>query len=336
MNSSRFFRTALQNVAKFLISFILIAGLLLFVDSDSLIDALSTLTFQVFAYAVLLGTTVLVLNSLRWAIIVKAARFPHSFRNLILVRLVAQGLNAFLPGGVLGDGLQIFLITRKASVSAARALSTVFFDRMIALFVILTVLAFTIGDTLPEMLDTKTVVFALVACMAVISGGVYVLLKFQFQLTALKGWTGKIMVFGLRFAKEIRKAISNPGILIICASLSFVGHLISVAMLWYLVNVFAEVTFSFMIPLISMVVFVTLVPLTFLGIGLREAALFAGLKQFGFSLEEAVAVSLIWLSITLLTNGVLTGAVILMSSEPEAVKKFVDRVWRSTGKNNQR
>jgi glycosyltransferase 2 family protein len=290
-----------------------------------LLIALNTVTPQSLVFAIVLISATLFINGLRWAIFVKASGFPHSLKTLILIRLIAQGVNNFLPGGIVGDGLQIVMITRKSSASAARALTTILIDRLVALFVILSVLMLTLGNTFPNMLETETVIAVFAGCFLIIALGISTLLKFQVRLMALKGFIGKAANFVLRSAREVVKTIRKPVTLAKCAVLSLVTHLFSIGVLWNLVNVYNEVPYSFMIPLVSMVVFVTLIPFTFMGVGVREAALFAGLQQFGFSLEEAVAVSVLWLSVTLISNAIFTGLAIFLSPEPAAIRQTINR-----------
>jgi glycosyltransferase 2 family protein len=328
-------RMIIRRLIHLSVSAVLISALLYFVDIDSLLIALSTVTLSPLLAAFALTSMTLFINGFRWAILVRASGFPHSLKTLILIRLVAQGLNVFLPGGVVGDGLQVFMITRKSSVSAARALTTILIDRLIALFVILTVLALTLGTAFPDMLKPRSVVLTMIVCFFVISGSVYTLLKFQIRLVKLKGFAGKLMAFALRSAKEVAKTFKKPVVFTKCSILSLVGHFLSIGVLWNLVNVYNEVPFSFMIPLISMVVFVTLIPFTFMGMGVREAALFTGLQQYGFSLEEAVAVSLIWLAISLFCSAIFAGIAIVLSPEPVAIQKIIKRFWPTSTRVKQ-
>jgi glycosyltransferase 2 family protein len=317
----------LKRFASFLVSAFLIAVLMYFVDIENLAKALLSVDPGPLLTAFGLASVVLFVNGFRWALFVRASGFPHSIKSLILIRLIAQGLNAFLPGGVIGDGLQVFMITRRTRVSAAKALTTIVIDRFVALVVNLILLALTIGNSFPHFLSTEATILILVACITVASMGIIILLRFDERISGISGFPAKILKFSLRIAKEFRKALRKPIVLLKCTGLSAVGHLISVGILWQLVNMYFDISFSVMIPLVSMVVFVTLIPLTFMGVGVREAVLYAGLKQFGFTLEEVVAVSLIWLSITLLSNAIFTGCALVLSPEPQSIERFKKKVW---------
>jgi len=294
---------------------------LLFVDTGRLLDAITTVSAKSYAIALGFASVVLFLNGVRWAVFVRSSRFPHSLATLIRIRLIAQGLNAFLPGGVIGDGLQVFLITRNPKLSGPRALSSVLLDRMVALFVLLAVLGSTLGNSFPGISAGVVVTIAAV-CVAVPFIVMFLLLKFESYIAGFNGSIRQILMFGVRMAFEIKKAIKKPKILSLAALLAFLGNLLTVGILWQLANEFAVVPFGFMVPLVSVIVFLTLIPFTFSGLGVREAAIFAGLEGFGVSLEQAVAISFIWLTVTILTNLIYSGLAVLFSPEPETIGKI--------------
>jgi glycosyltransferase 2 family protein len=324
-----FARTVLRKM-KWFIPALLAALVYLFIDHEQFLHAIVTISGKSYFAAFALASFTLFLNGLRWAFIVISSGFPHSIATLIRIRLIGQGLNVFLPGGVIGDGLQVFFIARTPRLSGAKAFSSIVVDRLIAFFVILAVLGATLGNSFPS-LSSGTILLVATACLATLIIGLFSLLKLEIHIMKLKGVISSILIFGTRMAREISSALKKPSVVVKASILALAGHLSSVGMLWLIVNEYADVPFGMMVPLVSMIVFLTLIPFTFAGLGVREAALFAGLEGFGVSFEEAVAVSVVWLSVSLLSNAIYASISIYLSPDPETIGKAVRQIKRMNG-----
>jgi len=295
------------------------------VDTAQFLDALSIISAESIIIALGLESTALCLNGIRWSVFVRSSGFPHTLKTLVRIRLVAQGLNMFLPGGVIGDGLQVLFITRKSRLSGARAVTTILLDRLTAFFVILSVLGATVGNTIPGM---TVGIIAMVAggFVVVLVAGIFILLKLESRIAGIDGIFNRILMFMVNMARETGKAAKKPVILVKASLLSLMGHSTAIIVLWLLVNEFANVPFIFMVPLVSFLAFLTLVPFTFTGLGLREAALFAGLQGFGVTIEQVVAISVVWLLVSLICHATCGGLAVIMSPEPEAAGKVIQHL----------
>jgi glycosyltransferase 2 family protein len=316
---------SIQKNAKWIIAASLGALLYFFVDPAQLLDAILATSPKVFLAAFGLASATLFLNGFRWATLARSSGFPHTVATLIRVRLIAQGLNTFLPGGLIGDGIQVFFITRKPGLSGARAFTSIVADRIIALFVILIVLGATLNNTFP-VLTTSAISTIFLACLFILVSGVVVLLKFESYIQKYTRFLARFLRFLVRMAKEFSKAAKKPFVIINASILALTGHLMTVSVLWLLANQYSDVSFSIMLPLASIIVFLTLVPFTISGLGVREAALFAGLKSSGISLEESVAISVVWLAIALLSTCLYAGLAVISSPNPENIGKIYHQI----------
>jgi glycosyltransferase 2 family protein len=319
-----FAKTVLRHM-KWFVPASLAALVYIFIDHEQFLHAIATVSGKSYFAAFALASVALFLNGFRWAYIVVSSGFPHSIATLVRIRLIGQGLNVFLPGGVIGDGLQVFFIARTPRLSGAKAFSSIVVDRLVAFFVILAVLGATLGNSFPY-LSSSTIILAATTSLVTLIIALFSLLKLEIHIMKLKGFLRSIMIFGTRMAREISNATKKPAVIVKASILALAGHLSSVGILWLIVNEYAIVPFDIMVPLVSMIVFLTLIPFTFAGLGVREAALFAGLEGFGVSFEEAVAVSVVWLSVSLLSSAIYASISIYLSPDPETIGKAVRQI----------
>ena len=123
----------------------LLSVLLYFLDFENIGEGFSSIQPKNIYISFGLSIIVLIATSIRWWIFVHAARFPHKFWVSVRVRLIAQFLNLIVPSGVVGDGLQVFLVSRRPRLSGPLALATIIIDRIVALFAVVLVLVLTAG-----------------------------------------------------------------------------------------------------------------------------------------------------------------------------------------------
>jgi glycosyltransferase 2 family protein len=325
VDRSRALTNTIKKNTKWFVTASLGALLYFFVDPAQFANAITETSPKAYVAAFGLASVVLFLNGLRWGALARSSGFPHKISTLVRVRLIAQGLNAILPGGIIGDGLQVFLITRKPGLSGARAFTSIVMDRLVALFVILTVLATTLNNTYPD-LTTGVIAAVIASCSFVLVIGVMALLKFESYIHKNIRFLERGFRFLVRMAKEFSKAAKKPFVIVGVSILAFGGHLMTVGVVWLLVNQYTEVPFAIMLPVTSILVFLTLVPFTISGLGVREAALFAGLESYGISLEESVAISVIWLSITLLSVCLYAGLAVVSGPNPENIGEIYRQI----------
>jgi uncharacterized membrane protein YbhN (UPF0104 family) len=86
------------------------------------------------AGAGLLLTGAIVVQVLRWHVLVRALGVPLPFRDALRVGLVAVFYNTFLPGAVGGDLVRAYVVARDCPGRRAAAVASVGIDRVIGLF----------------------------------------------------------------------------------------------------------------------------------------------------------------------------------------------------------
>jgi uncharacterized protein (TIRG00374 family) len=284
----------------------LLAVLLYFLDYGQISDGFSRIQSESIFLAVAIAALLLLAASVRWWTFVRAARFPHGFWVSIRVRLIAQFINLILPSGVVGDGLQVFLVSRRPRLSGPLALATILVDRLIALVAVVLILIMT-AQVLGE--DKADLVY-----MTILASGVFIAIFIcgVFLVQNMKKTYFSIGRLSLirRFILETTRAISSFKnayfTLFLAFTLAVVGVLGNAAVAWVLLSGLAEVQFWQLIPTLCLVMLAAFIPATFSGMGVREWILYANLKDYGLSLEESVALSLTLFVVVTLTAGILS------------------------------
>ena len=272
-------------------SLLLVAVLLYLLDIRQIADSFSKIRPDSIYLACLLSAFVSVLASIRWWFFVKAARFPHGVWLSVRIRLVAQLLNMIVPSGVVGDGFQVFLVSRRPRLSGALTLATILSDRLMA---VITVVFMLLGSAWLLEDDMADIVYRLVmicgAGFGVFLAIAYFLQNSQFARSSKR--LGNIIHFladTVRSVSSFRKAYFQ---LTGAFALAVLGVLGNTAIAWALLSGLAEVQFWQLVPVFCLVMLSSMVPATFSGIGIREWVFFSSLSANGLSLEDSVVLSL--------------------------------------------
>jgi glycosyltransferase 2 family protein len=284
----------------------LFAVLLSFVDFDEISSGFSGIRLQGVLMACGLSALVLLIASIRWWVYIHAARFPHGFWVSVRVRLVAQMLNVVIPSGIVGDGLQVFLVSRRPKLSGPLALATILMDRIVALVAVVSLLlVFTpmLSDDVAGIVRGTILICVLGLVTVFIGGGV---LK---RLDLARRYQGRLMSI-LQFVTVTIRAVHTYKnayfALVLTFCLAIIGVFGNAAISWVLLSGLADVGFWQLIPTFCLVMLASFIPATFSGMGVREWIFFANLKSYGLTLEEAVALSLVLFAVMALVAIVLS------------------------------
>ena len=110
------------------------------VDFLNSIRSLNTLEIS---FLVLLNILIFSLFSYRWLIILKTMNFKIPFSRIFIYRLIGFGISYFTPGPQFGgEPAQIILLNKSHRIPPDKAVTSVYLDRLIDVFVNFTFLAF--------------------------------------------------------------------------------------------------------------------------------------------------------------------------------------------------
>ncbi|MGE0049417.1 MAG: lysylphosphatidylglycerol synthase transmembrane domain-containing protein [Acidithiobacillus sp.] len=248
-----------------------------------------------FAYAVNLSV-----SSLRWGVILRAAKKHAPAGWLLRLNWVGAYFNQVLPGSVSGDVLRAWY-TRPQTGSATLALAAVFADRFIGMgaLVGIALLGYLFAGhalhLLPGMGET----------VAILSAGYAVIITLILSpgLGFLELRLGKLGHKLHDIRAGMGMLLRNPSALLSTLLLSIFVQLCSIFMFWALAHSLGEhpdaVAFWVVWPVVSL--FLAL-PISLAGWGLREGllVLYMGSLQMGH--DQALALSLLAGTTVLLTS----------------------------------
>ncbi len=301
-------RQRLLNLARILVTVGLLAVVVSQIRPDELLARVRTLHLSLYALALLLSFTGIVVRASRWLILLRAVGARVSFRRAVYLYFVGAFFNTFLPTGFGGDVVRVLEIGEGAS--SQQAAGTVLVDRLTG-FIMLFVLALM---ALPFSLNLiPTLLIWLIAALA---GGVVLgsLLLFEGRLLRL---------LTARFPRSLSLAGDawigkTYGVITACGARAIAG-----ALFWSLVfnfihiaaNILAAEALGIHVSPWLFFLFVPVATVALLlpsisGFGVREGIYILLFGQVGVNETQAVALSLSAYSIDF-AAGVLGGVIYL-------------------------
>lgn len=301
-------RQRLLNLARILVTVGLLAVVVSQIRPDELLARVRTLHLSLYALALLLSFTGIVVRAYRWLILLRAVGARVSFRRAVYLYFVGAFFNTFLPTGFGGDVVRVLEIGEGAS--SQQAAGTVLVDRLTG-FIMLFVLALM---ALPFSLNLiPTLLIWLIAALA---GGVVLgsLLLFEGRLLRL---------LTARFPRSLSLAGDawigkTYGVITACGARAIAG-----ALFWSLVfnvihiaaNILAAEALGIHVSPWLFFLFVPVATVALLlpsisGFGVREGIYILLFGQVGVNETQAVALSLSAYSIDF-AAGVLGGVIYL-------------------------
>ncbi len=312
-------KNRLFDLAKFLVSVVLLGLVLARVDRDDLLRQLRAANISLLGLALALFIFGVFLRAFRWRALLsdRGLRVPVS----VLTRLyfVGQFFNTFLPTGFGGDVMRAVELARYG-VSKAESVSTVFLDRLSGLmaFFLMTLVALPFaGSLIPPSIMLLLVAFGAFGIVVTwlmferrwttpLIDGLFARLSFPFKAQVV------------RLYESMRA--NSPRATLEAMLIGFLFNLLLIGINFTISRAFglnlAIGYFFLFVPIISTLL---LLPVGVNGLGVREwsyVVLFAGA---GVSNETATAMSLSFWAITVVT-GLIGGVLSAMQGAHGALR----------------
>jgi uncharacterized membrane protein YbhN (UPF0104 family) len=229
----------------------------------------------------------LVLNSVRWFVLLKTAEIDIPFSECIKLVLLGMFVSNFLPSTVGGDGVRLLSLLRFEE-DRSLAFSTIIIDRMI------NVLAMLI------LLPVSFIVFDLSFLVSVS----FIKYKGSF-FTWFINLFQRIINKTKSFLSGFSVWLNSPRKLMFSVCISWSAIFIYFLSIWILaVNLGMSVKFYQVIGVTVITYLITLLPISINGYGLREVTITGLYSYLGASLEAAISLAIIsrllYLSTTLI------------------------------------
>ena len=254
------------------------------------------------------------LRGLRWAILVHKTGFALKVRDAIEIIFLSWLVNCLVPAK-LGDVYRAYLLKINSSVSLSRTIGTVFIERILDLFAIVTLgLAAGFVSFRSGLPGDVQVVFAIgVAVVLLLAGGLMTMRNFGRRIVTRLPLPHQILEFYDRFEEGVFGSIGLRALPRLVVITGFIWA--TEAMRLYLVvqalglpDVHLGISGAFFVALAASLL--TAVPLTPAGIGFVEGGVVGLLTLvYGVSETDALAITLVDRAISVLSI-ILIGSIV--------------------------
>ena len=275
----------------------IILGILVYrIGIDNILSTFRDLNCEFLLILPLLITSLFLIQTLKWHLILKYQQVIVPFETLFRLNLLGIFYGAITPGraGVL---LKVRYLADYCEKPMSELGSSVIIDKLLEL-IVLGGFA-TIGSVFVAKSFGKTV-FVLTASVTM----TLVILSFIFYRRATAGYVKRVLAFVLfplrrqaSLAKEVDRFYSKlpnkaslmiPLMLAVCAWLLIWSQTFIIA-----IALSMSISYGLFISIISIGSLISLIPITINGIGTREAALIAMFSVYGVTPEKTLSMSLI-------------------------------------------
>jgi hypothetical protein len=260
------------------------------------------------------------LRGLRWALLVRKSGFELKVRDSIEIIFLSWLVNCLVPAK-LGDVYRAYLLKINSSVSLSRTFGTVFIERVLDLFAIVTLgLAAGFVSFRSGLPADVQIVFAVgVVVVLLLAGGLLTMRNFGRRILTRLPIPQRVLEFYDRFEEGVFASIGLKALPRLVVITGFIWA--TEAMRLYLVvqalglpDVHLGISGAFFVALAASLL--TAVPLTPAGIGFVEGGVVGLLTiVYGVSLNDALAITLVDRAISVLSIIVIGSIVYAVSSK---------------------
>lgn len=304
-------KNRLFDLAKFLVSVVLLGLVLARVDREDLLRQLRAANISLLGLALALFIFGVFLRAFRWRALLTDRGLHVPVSVLTRLYFVGQFFNTFLPTGFGGDVMRAVELARYG-VSKAESVSTVFLDRLSGLmaFFLMTLVALPFaGSLIPQ-----SIMFLLISFGAFGIVGTWLMFERRWTTPLIDGLFARLRFpFKAQIVRLYESMRANsPRATLEAMLIGFLFNLLLIGINFTISRAFGQNValgyFFLFVPIISTLL---LLPVGVNGLGVREWSYVVLFAAAGVSDETATAMSLSFWAITVVTGligGVLSAA----------------------------
>ena len=289
------------------VTLLLYALVFYWTDARAILARLSTARFEYVAAGVLLYAAGQALSAWKWRLLLGPVGLGAvRYTRLLAFYFVGMFFNLFLPTVVGGDAVKALLLARETG-SAARATTSVFMERNLGLFALLSIALVASWrapavDIMGVTLSTLTLILfaGFIAANAVlVTRGVYGLVDRLIAAAA----PARIRVRAAPLHAAVSAYAARVDVIAGAVLLSFVFQGVVIAVVFFNARAldldFPFSTVAVFVPLISLA---GMIPVSVNGLGVREALYIFFFGRLGAPTEVSVSLALLYFAVTLVAS----------------------------------
>mgnify|MGYP006294625223 CR=1 FL=1 len=239
---------------------------------------------------------------LRWRVLLEAIGLKLTFRKTLGMYFVGQFFNSFLPGGLSGDLVKAYYVTRETPAKKTETAATVFIDRIIGLLALVALTVTVMLIRLPFFIDDPTMRMALVFNVMLLAGSIAgTIIVFRkdvferwrvFRLMEEKTSLGRIIN---RVYEAFHICFKHPGALPKTLAYSLLNHFLFIGLTTFCLGKALNLSITMLdyFSVFPVVNAVAAIPVTPGGLGTRDAAAIYLLSSLEVPEASALVLSLL-------------------------------------------
>lgn len=316
----------LLKIVRLAVSVGLIVFLVFKLDVGKIASHLGGLALAPLVIAAALDLAMIVVQAWRWSVLLKARGVTIGMARLVYYYLVSIFFSAFLPTSVGGDFARIVAVST-ATQKRADAVASIVVERIMGFFVLLPLSLLALPFVAGELKEWKIVVTAEVVGAVLVLG--FLILLVRPVARTFSRMLGPAFALVGRFRVRDRLERVYASIVVyrgnrraICAgvALSVVSRLLWIGACYFVGRAFAlDLSLPALLLVAPIVELARMVPVSISGVGFREAAFAAMLKQFGVEYSLGLSFGIVVYAVFFLfalVGGVLYGVRSLGARRP--------------------
>ncbi|MEK6657529.1 MAG: lysylphosphatidylglycerol synthase transmembrane domain-containing protein [Nitrospirota bacterium] len=304
---------------KIVLSSLLLTMLFYKVDVNKFYNIIKSADIMIFSFALILFFVSQIISIFRWKMLLHTEKVNIHFYNLVGYYFIGMFFNLFMPTIVGGDVVRGYYLYKKSNMGS-ESVASIFVERLSGFFALMVIglLSLIIGYS---YIKDKPVIVIL---LAFITLGFFAFLL----LIANKGVRDRVNNFikggRLEWVRQKLKGISESikryrnrkDVVIRVIILSFIVQIIAISIVYFLsMSLNFNISLAYFFLFIPIVVVISMVPVTLSGLGVREFAFIFLFHKVGLGTTEALSLSLLWFSISVITS-IFGGVIFLFSENP--------------------
>ena len=313
-------RVWLAVVAKFAVTFGLLAWLLHSVDWSELLQRIAGIRTAPLILAIILLIAIVIPVARRWNLIVSALGGSITFFNALRMTLMTVLINQSVPSNLGGDAYRVVATTR-SGMPWTRATLAAIVDRLIALLALAIITLFGVLALLDHTELGNHRLLALLGTCLIVGGALTAWIFFRSH-TAAKLADGMDIL--RRLIDALSELLNQPANTTYLIVLSIIVQCITIAVMCLVaINVGLKVPLFPMVGVCALGLLIARLPVSYGGWGVREGTLVLGFAPFGVSREAALAASITY-GLTELAAAIIGGilwAVLTAAADTKAGQK---------------
>lgn len=293
-------RSLILKLVRFVVSIGLIAYLIYKLDLNQIIIHLSRIAVLPLGAAVVMVFGMILGNSLRWKLVLRAKGMDLPIAQLLYYYLMGIFFSSFLPTSVGGDVARVVAVSNQTGRSADTFASVVV-ERLMGFFVLLPVGLVSVPFVARQVTEWRFILTIGIITMLVFLVAYVVLLR----PVARRIWRVLYPLLGLLERFKVKQRLEKAYEALVTykdckeavyggLGLSVVSRLSWICGCYFVGRAFSmDLRFTSLLLVVPVVELVRMIPISISGIGLREAAFVAMLRQFGVEDSMGFAFSIV-------------------------------------------